>query len=289
MAVPSSGQLRLNGDINLEINGTGTGTNVSLNGLSLEAGFSEPNGMFEFYGYVDAVAPSVSTSAATSVDIYSMTINGNVTSDGGATVTSRGFYFGTSSNYASNTKYTIGSGTGAFSSNRTGLSAYTTYYITAWAINSVGETRGSTISQSTNAIPYTPSVSTTYGNRYRRIGEGTTGGQYIQYLNPNTNSYVTYEYLTFTEGGQKPIGENAYNFGSTTTRWYTHYTAIPASYNYAYYIDRQGGYSANSASITHNEPWTNIFLYDTADRTQWSSYIASGNIYTDIRMVVIYT
>ena len=100
MAVPSSGQLRLNGDINLEINWTGTGTNVSLNGLSSEAGFAAPNGMTEFYGYVDALAPSVSTSAATSVTATSMRANGNVSSDGGATITSRGFYFGTSSSYS---------------------------------------------------------------------------------------------------------------------------------------------------------------------------------------------
>ena len=34
MAVPSSGQLRLNADINLEVNGTASGTNVSLVTLS---------------------------------------------------------------------------------------------------------------------------------------------------------------------------------------------------------------------------------------------------------------
>ena len=146
MAVPSSGQLRLNADINLEINGTGTGTNVSLNGLSAEAGFTAPNGMEEFYGYTSADAPSVVTNSATSVTTSSMTLNGNVTSDGGASVTSRGFYFGTSSNYASNPKYTAGSGTGVFSISRS-VASNTTYYITAFAINSVGETRGSTISQ----------------------------------------------------------------------------------------------------------------------------------------------
>ena len=282
MAVPSSGELRLNGDINLEINGTGTGTNVSLNGLASEAGFSAPNGMFEFYGYSNAVLPSVTTNAATNVDIYSMTINGNVTNDGGATVTSRGFYFGTSSNYASNPKYTVGSGTGAFSLARTGLTQYTNYYITAWAINSVGEKRGSTVTQRTNAIPYTPTVATTYGNRYFRVGIETIGGQYIQYLNPNTNSYNTYQYLTFGYGASKPLGIEANNFAYTTTRWYTTYTSSAASMNYAYYIDRTGGYSAQSASVTENESWGTF--YDTSGRTQWSSYNHPGNIYVDMRM-----
>jgi hypothetical protein len=150
MAVPSSGQLRLNADINLEINGTGTGTDVSLNGLSASAGFTAPNGMKEFYGYVDAIVPSVTTNATSGVTASSVIANGNVTADGGATVTNRGFYFGTSSSYASNSKYQIGSGTGAFSNNFTGLASNTTYYITAYAINSVGETVGSTTSQLTS-------------------------------------------------------------------------------------------------------------------------------------------
>ena len=158
MAVPSSGQLRLNADINLEINGTGTGTDVSLNGLSTSAGFSAPNGMEEFYGYVDAVAPSVSTNASTSVTSSSMTANGNVTSDGGGTITQRGFYFGTSSNYANNTKYTVSGTTGSFAKGFGGLSSQTTYYATAYAINSIGETRG-----------VTRSAATTYNYQLRSI------------------------------------------------------------------------------------------------------------------------
>jgi len=168
MAVPSSGQLRLNGDINLEINGTGTGTNVSLNGLSSEAGFAAPNGMTEFYGYVDALAPSVSTSAATSVTATSMRANGNVSSDGGATLTSRGFYFGTSSSYSSNAKYTVSGTTGSFNRTFSSISSSTTYYITAFAINSVGETVGSTVSQATPAnlnLGRTTKVFTNHGSK----------------------------------------------------------------------------------------------------------------------------
>ena len=187
MAVPSSGQLRLNGDINLEINGTGTGTNVSLNGLSSEAGFTAPNGMTEFYGYVDALAPSVSTSAATSVSATSMIANGNVSSDGGATITSRGFYFGTSSSYSSNTKYTVSGTTGSFNRTFSGISSSTTYYITAFAINSVGETVGSTVSQATPAnlnLGRTTSMSasnfTTRSLYYETSGGYTYGGSVYQ-------------------------------------------------------------------------------------------------------------
>jgi hypothetical protein len=149
MAVPSSGQLGLRADIALEIDGSATGSDVSLNTLSSQAGFSVPNGMFEFYGYVDAVAPTVSTNSATSVTYNSMVANGNVTSDGGGTITSRGFYFGTSSTYTSNTKYTVSGTTGSFSRSFTGLSQSTTYYITAFAVNSAGESVGATQSAAT--------------------------------------------------------------------------------------------------------------------------------------------
>ena len=178
MAVPSSGQLKLNADINLEINGTGAGTDVSLNGLSAQAGFTAPNGMEEFYGYVDAIAPSVTTNGASSVGTTSMVLNGDVTADGGATITSRGFYFGTSSNYASNAKITVSGTTGSFALSRSGLSQNTRYYFTAFAINSVGETVGSTNSQLTNF---------TYTFRTSQIGQsgGNSGSRYSSFYYSN--------------------------------------------------------------------------------------------------------
>ena len=51
MAVPSSGPLRLRADIALEVDGSATGTNVSLGTLSDTAGFSAPDAMSDFYSY----------------------------------------------------------------------------------------------------------------------------------------------------------------------------------------------------------------------------------------------
>lgn len=158
MPVPSSGPLQLRGDIALEVNGDATGTDVSLGALSNTAGFTEPDTMSEFYGFSMVSAPTVQTDSASSVSSSGMTLNGNATADGGASITSKGFYFGTDSNYANNTKRSsLGTGTGAFSEAITGLSHSTTYYITAYAINSEGEGRGATVSQSTGAFT-TPTV-----------------------------------------------------------------------------------------------------------------------------------
>lgn len=151
MAVPSSGPLQLRGDIALEVDGSATGTDVSLGTLSNSAGFTEPDTMSEFYGYSSVSAPSVTTDAASSVTSTSMQLNGNVTADNGASVTETGFYFGTDSNYLNNTKTSVGSGLGTYNLSKTSLSFSTTYYITAYAVNSAGEGVGSTISQATNA------------------------------------------------------------------------------------------------------------------------------------------
>ena len=178
MPVVSSGEIKLIGDVNLEINGNTTDTNVSLTTLSVGASFTEPHGLTEFYGYTDAIAPTVSTNGASSVGTSSMILNGNVTADGGATVTSRGFYFGTSSTYTSNLKYTVGSGTGTFSTTRSGLSQNTTYYITAFAINSAGESVGSTISQKT-------SFNYTFKSNRMYKEFNSNGNLYLYYSNVN--------------------------------------------------------------------------------------------------------
>src|SRR6056300_802050 len=124
MPVPSSGELKLRADINLEVNGNATDDNVSLGSLSNEAGFTEPDTMSEFYGYTSCTAPSVTTNALSSVSYTSMTANGNVTADNGCTITERGFYFGTNgSSPTNNTKYSVGGTTGSYSRNMTGLNA----------------------------------------------------------------------------------------------------------------------------------------------------------------------
>jgi len=158
MGVPSSGQLRLRADINQEVNGNDTDTNVSLGTLSDEAGFNTPpDQMSEFYGYTACVAPSVSTSTSTSIGSGNFYANGNCSSTGGAgcTVTDSGFYVGTnSSSPTNNTKYSNGAlgGTGNFQVNITGLSSNTTYYVWAYATNSVGTSYGSRVT-TTTALP----------------------------------------------------------------------------------------------------------------------------------------
>ncbi|MBQ2573840.1 MAG: hypothetical protein II575_06425, partial [Bacteroidales bacterium] len=85
--------------------------------------------------------PTVQTSEATNITGSSVTLVGNVTSDGGATVTERGFVYGTSASDLSQNVQS-GSGTGSFTKVLTELNASTTYYYKAYATNSIGTNYG---------------------------------------------------------------------------------------------------------------------------------------------------
>ncbi len=90
----------------------------------------------------DVTLPLVTTAEVTSITANTAVCGGNVTSDGGATVTA-GVCWSTSPNpTTTDNKTTNGSGTGNFTSNITGLAENTTYYVRAYATNSKGTAYG---------------------------------------------------------------------------------------------------------------------------------------------------
>lgn len=87
--------------------------------------------------------PTVTTSAATATGYTTATCGGNVTSAGTFPVTARGVCWSTSGTpTTSSSKTTDGSGTGAFTSNMTGLQDNTTYTVRAYAISEAGPAYG---------------------------------------------------------------------------------------------------------------------------------------------------
>jgi hypothetical protein len=117
--------------------------------------------------------PTVTTTAVFNTAQTTASSGGNVTSDGGAAVIARGVCYGTSPNPTiSGSHTTDGSGTGTFTSTITGLIANTTYYIRAYATNSVGEAYG-------NQVTVTTTSSFSIGQSY--------GGGIICYINGTGN------------------------------------------------------------------------------------------------------
>jgi hypothetical protein len=100
---------------------------------------------------------TLTTTAVTNVTTTGATSGGNVTADGGFAVTARGVCWNTTGNPTITDSHTTdGSGTGTFTSNITGLTAGTTYYVRAYAINSAGAAYGSTVSFTTEAASAIP-------------------------------------------------------------------------------------------------------------------------------------
>lgn len=122
--------------------------------------------------------PTVTTSTPSNLYYNKVTLGGNVTSDGGGTVTERGVCFNTTgSPTISDFTSPNGSGIGIFSGETSGHACGIAYYVRAYATNSAG---------------------TGYG------------GQVTFNLNPSTDPYVDFYYNV-----QSSCGD--YNLGSSNT------------------------------------------------------------------------
>jgi uncharacterized protein (TIGR02145 family) len=100
-------------------------------------------------------------SPVTDITTSSATCGGNVSADGGASVTSRGVCWSTiQAPTTANSKTSNGTGTGSFTSNLTGLTSSTTYYVRAYAVNSAGTSYGNEVSFSTSQNISIPTVTT---------------------------------------------------------------------------------------------------------------------------------
>ena len=111
------------------------------------------------YGNVDSlktsspVLESVSTTDVINIGGTTALARGYVGSVGGALVTERGFCWNTTGTPDINGAYMAsGSGNGSFSGGMTGLTPNTTYYVRAYAVNSVGISYGNEITFSTFTI-----------------------------------------------------------------------------------------------------------------------------------------
>ena len=105
------------------------------------------------FTYTSISAPTVTTQAVTSILGLTATGNGNITDEGGDSVTQHGVCWnttGTPTTSDDKTEEGAAGGTGAFTSDMTGLLARTTYFVRAYATNGAGTSYGSEVSFTTN-------------------------------------------------------------------------------------------------------------------------------------------
>ena len=91
------------------------------------------------------ILPTVTTSEVTNISDTKADCRCNVTSEGDFTVTARGVCWSTADNPTIDDSHTVdGGGAGSFTSNITGLTENTTYYVRAYATSSAGTAYGAT-------------------------------------------------------------------------------------------------------------------------------------------------
>lgn len=110
------------------------------------------------------------TNSATYISTTSAILGGNISNDGGAPVTERGIAYGINQNPTiENSKETSGEGTGMFTTTLSGLTAGTTYYARAYAINKAGVSYGPEVSFTTLSELTAPTVITTGSTSVRNV------------------------------------------------------------------------------------------------------------------------
>jgi hypothetical protein len=157
-------------------NGTGIGTFTSnLTGLAAGTTYYvrayTTNGSGTSYGNqvsfnIPASVPSVTTDAVTLLTSTSASGGVTISSDNGAAVTARGVCWSTTPNPTlANSITSNGTGIGSYTSSLTGLTAGTTYYIRAYATNSIGTAYGNQLTFTTST-PFLLSggIESTLGN-----------------------------------------------------------------------------------------------------------------------------
>lgn len=167
MAVPASGPLSLRGIrrevaysnytqavsiLNISLSDVSTGVNGTLNTSSLRPDESTPHKMSEWRGYDHDYSTTTAPTVSTGLCGWNSTNNnidalGSVSSDGGATITERGFCYSTTNPpTTSSGKTTVSGTTGTMSASLNVLQFSSSYnmYVRAYAINSVGTSYGVT-------------------------------------------------------------------------------------------------------------------------------------------------
>ena len=165
------------------------------------------------------VLPTLSTTGITNITQTTASGGGNITSDGGASITARGVCWSTTSNpLATGDHSSDGTSTGTFSSSITGLTASTTYYVRAYATNSIGTAYGNEITFTTIAPSIPETVMDNDGNTYNTVVIGT---QTWMRENLKTTKY--------NDGTEIPNITDATSWAGLTSGAYCNYDNIPAN------------------------------------------------------------
>ena len=202
-------------------------------------------------------APTVTTTTASDIDFTSATVGGTVTADGGMEVTERGVCWNQTGNPTLTDNHTaVGQGLGAFTTSLTDLIEGQTYYVRAYATNSVGTAYGDQISFTTNEHGPLPGVFSVSSTKQVRFSCGN-----LQYK-ASTNTW------RFAENQWDYVGENNSVRSASYDGWIDSYGWGTSGYNNKYpYM------SSDNANAYAFGDWTDI----TGTMYDWGLYCSISN------------
>lgn len=184
---------------------------------------------FSIADTVTQFPPAVTTDPASSVAQTSATLNGNVTSDGGASVSARGFFLKLTSennnctltNTTGCAQITSGTGTGTFFSNQTSLISGTPYSYKAYARNIVDTSYGFWKDFSTTTTAPSVSLSATSpiasGNSTTLTWTVTGSADSCSVNNSGTPAITSGDWITTLTGSDVSAGTHTRAITMTTT------------------------------------------------------------------------
>jgi len=233
------------GGFTSNITGLNTSTLYFVRAFATNSVGTAYGGQLSFTTTGAGTIPILTTTVISSITQITATGGGNVTSQGSSSVTSRGICWSTSQNPTiANSHTTDGNGMGSFTSNLTGLTANTPYFVMAYATNNTGTVYG-------NQVSFTTSSSFTCGSSFT-INHVASGG-----VAP-INKTVTYGTVTNIPGEISKcwITSNLGADHQATTKDDT----TEASAGWYWQFNRKQGYKHDGTTRTPNTTWINSIV-----------------------------
>lgn len=189
--------------------------------------------------------PAVTTSAIGSITETTASGGGEVTFDGGVGVTERGICWNTSPNPTTeDNKTSDGGGTGSYTSELSGLTCATTYYVRAYATNASGTAYGDQVEFTTLDCPADPPVVTTSALSGITDSTAMGGGN----VTDDGGSAVTDKGLCWDLSPEPTILDNKASGGNGTGTFVANLTGLACMTTY--YVR---AYATNAAGTSYGE------------------------------------
>lgn len=190
----------------------------------------------------DKKLPELTTAQVTEITSTKSVSGGTITSAGESIILVRGVVWGTSVNPTiDGSKTSDGSGSGSFTSNISGLSPGTTYYLRSYASNDDGTAYGNTIIfQTLPSITYGEYIDSRDSNVYQTvtIGDQVWMAENLRFLpsviRPDSGSATTAYYYVYgyegTDVNAAKATENYQTYG-VLYNWEAAYSSCPAGWH----------------------------------------------------------